>query len=125
MLPSSAEPDPFYIPGYSSLTTIVILIPGGAFTCVTIYLFSWLADKYKNITTFLIPLSCIPIVVGSLVIWLASWQHRGVPLFGYYLLPCFGAPYVLVLASSAVNVAGSTKKAIAAGAIFVGYNVGK
>lgn len=103
----------------------MILIPGGAFTCVTIYLFSWLADKYKNITTFLIPLSCIPIVVGSLVIWLASWQHRGVPLFGYYLLPCFGAPYVLVLASSAVNVAGSTKKAIAAGAIFVGYNVGK
>ncbi|KAL8286127.1 hypothetical protein RQP46_004615 [Phenoliferia psychrophenolica] len=73
--------------GYSSLTTIVIVIPGGVFT-------------------------------------MASWVHRGVPLFGYYLLPCFGAPYVLLLSLSAANVSGSTKKAITAGAIFIGYNVG-
>lgn len=78
--------------GYTPLTSIAIQIPGGAFTCVTIYLFSWLASRYRNLYTVLIPISCIPIVVGSLIIWLASWQHRGVPLFGYYLLPCFGAP---------------------------------
>lgn len=78
--------------GYDSLTTIAIQIPGGAFTCVGIYLFSWLADHYRDITTYLIPISCIPIVVGSLVIWLASWEHRGVPLFGYYLLPVFVSP---------------------------------
>jgi hypothetical protein len=78
--------------GYSPLTTIVILIPGGVFTMVSIYLFAWLAGRYKNSTTYLIPLSCIPVFVGSLIIWQASWVHRGVPLFGYYLLPCFGAP---------------------------------
>lgn len=32
--------------------------------------------------------------------------------------------YVLLLSVASVNVAGSTKKAIATGAIFVGYNVG-
>lgn len=82
--------------GYSSLTTILILIPGGAFTMVrtsgsrvcfetllkcadaceplikvSIYLFGWLAGRLKNSTTYLIPISCIPVVVGSLVIWLA------------------------------------------------------
>ncbi|KAI5477384.1 hypothetical protein MNV49_006451 [Pseudohyphozyma bogoriensis] len=110
--------------GYSSLTTIVILIPGGAFTAVSIYLFAWLSGRYKNTTTYLIPISCVPIIVGSVIIWKASWAHRGVPLFGYYLLPCFGAPYVLLLALSTTNVAGSTKKAISAGAVFIGYNVG-
>lgn len=74
---------------------------------------------------------------------------EGVPLFGYYLLPTFGArkftclslsytfrseltlslrnpdkAYVLLLALASQNVAGSTKKSISTGAIFVGYNVG-
>ncbi|CEQ40197.1 SPOSA6832_01764 [Sporobolomyces salmonicolor] len=111
--------------GYDSLTTIAIQIPGGAFTCVSIYLFTYLAGKWKNSLTWLIPLSCLPVVTGAAIIWGASWKYRGVPLFGYYLLPCFGAPYVLLLALSAQNVAGSTKKALSAGAIFVGYNVGK
>ncbi|SDA01481.1 BZ3500_MvSof-1268-A1-R1_Chr10-1g02709 [Microbotryum saponariae] len=110
--------------GYSPLNTILLLIPGGVFTMVTIYLFTWLAGRWKNSITYLIPISCVPIVVGSFVIWLASWKHRGVPLFGYYLIPCFGAPYVLLLATSTANIAGSTKKAIAAGFIFIGYNVG-
>ncbi|GAA5915708.1 uncharacterized protein JCM6883_000613 [Sporobolomyces salmoneus] len=110
--------------GYDSLTTIAILIPGGAFTCAAIYLFTYIADKWKNSLTYLIPLSCVPVIVGSAIIWGASWTHRGVPLFGYYLLPTFGAPYVLLLALASQNVAGSTKKAISTGAIFVGYNVG-
>ncbi|KAM0755064.1 MFS general substrate transporter [Meredithblackwellia eburnea MCA 4105] len=110
--------------GYDSLTTIVILIPGGVFTMVTIYLFGWLAGRFKNTTTYFIPISCIPVLVGCIIIWKASWHHRGVPLFGYYLLPTFGAPYVLLLALSSANVAGSTKKALSAGFVFIGYNVG-
>ncbi|SCV73869.1 BQ2448_6299 [Microbotryum intermedium] len=102
--------------GYSPMNTILLLIPGGVFTMVSIYLFTWIAGRWKNSTTYLIPISCIPIVVGSLIIWLASWKHRGVPVFGY--------GYVLLLATSMANITGSTKKAIAAGFIFLGYNVG-
>ncbi|KAG9113184.1 hypothetical protein FRC07_007806 [Ceratobasidium sp. 392] len=36
----------------------------------------------------------------------------------------FGAPYVLLLSLSTANVAGHTKKAFSAAAIFIGYNVG-
>ncbi|KAM0790032.1 hypothetical protein ACM66B_005361 [Microbotryomycetes sp. NB124-2] len=107
--------------GYPRLTTIALQIPSGAFTCVTIYLFSWLSDRYKNVTTYLIPLSTLPVIAGCLIIWLASWERRGVPLFGFYLLATFGAPYVLLLAMSARNVAGGTKKSIASGAIFLAY----
>lgn len=45
--------------------------------------------------TYLIPISCIPPIVGACIIWKGSWAHRGLPLFGYYLLPTFGTPYVL------------------------------
>ncbi|KZT50798.1 hypothetical protein CALCODRAFT_504295 [Calocera cornea HHB12733] len=63
-------------------------------------------------------------MVGAIVIWKASWTPPGLPLFGYYLLPIFGAPYVLLLALASNNIAGGTKKAVATGAVFVGYNVG-
>ena len=39
---------------------------------VSIYLFGWLAGRFNNSTTIFIPLSCIPILVGSLIIWQAS-----------------------------------------------------
>ncbi|GJN92671.1 hypothetical protein Rhopal_005706-T1 [Rhodotorula paludigena] len=111
--------------GYDSLTTIAISIPGGVFTAVFIYFFTYLSHKWKNGLTYLIPISCLPVMVGAAIIWGADWSRRGVPLFGNYLLATFGSPYVLLLALSTANVAGATKKSIAAGAIFVGYCTGK
>lgn len=51
-------------------------------------------------------------------------MNRGLPLFGYYLLPTFGTPYVLILSLNSANIAGGTKRAISTGAIFIGYNAG-
>lgn len=110
--------------GYSSLQSTALLIPGGAVTCVTIYIFAYFADRYRDIRTYLLPISCIPVVVGALVIWLAPWTPRAGPLIGYYLVASFGAPYVLLLTLAASNTAGATKKAITSGATFVGYNAG-
>ncbi|TNY20536.1 MFS general substrate transporter [Rhodotorula diobovata] len=107
--------------GYSSLTTIAISM---CFTAVFIYFFTWLSSKWKNGLTILLPISCLPVIVGATIIYCASWERRGVPLFGSFLLATFGSPYVLLLALSTSNVSGSTKKSISAGAIFVGYCVG-
>ena len=63
-------------------------------------------------------------MVGAIILWRGSWHERGLALFGYYLLPIFGAPYVLLLSLASSNIAGGTKKACATGAIFIGYNVG-
>ncbi|KAK8844791.1 hypothetical protein IAR55_006641 [Kwoniella newhampshirensis] len=110
--------------GYSSLASTALLIPGGFVTVVTIAFFSYFADKYRNIRTYLLPVSCIPVVVGALVIWLAPWHPTAGPLIGYYLVASFGAPYVLLLTLASVNTAGATKKAVTSGFIFVGYNIG-
>ncbi|BGP49813.1 hypothetical protein JCM10450v2_005718 [Rhodotorula kratochvilovae] len=110
--------------GYTSLQTIAISIPAGIFTAVFIYFFTWVSSKWKNGLTLLLPISCIPVFIGAAIIWGAPWTHRGVPLFGNYLLATFGSPYVLLLALSTANVSGSTKKSISAGAIFTAYCVG-
>ena len=124
--------------GYDPLTTTALLIPGGAVTCVTIYLFTYIADKYKDSRTLVLPVSCIPVIIGAIVIWKAPWHPRVGPLIGYYLVAvnydpsvivianhqAFGAPYVLLLTIASSNTAGATKKAVTSGAIFIGYNVG-
>ncbi|CAE7140147.1 unnamed protein product [Rhizoctonia solani] len=110
--------------GYSSLKTILMLTPGGAATAVSIYVTGWIAARWKNSRTLLIPITCMPVMVGAIIIWKYDWSHRGPLLVGYYLLAIFGAPYVLLLSLSTANVAGHTKKTFSAAAIFVGYNVG-
>ncbi|POY76536.1 hypothetical protein BMF94_0377 [Rhodotorula taiwanensis] len=122
--------------GYTSLQTLALSIPAGVFTAVFIYIFTFLASRWRNSLTYLLPISCIPVIIGAALIQGASWSHRGVPLFGNYLLATFGShltslhisggptAYVLLLAISTANVAGSTKKAISSGSIFVGYCVG-
>ena len=99
--------------------------PGGATTCVSIYIATYLAGRYRNTRCLLLAVSCLPVLAGAIIVWKGSWTSgRGVPLFGYYLIPVFGAPYVMLLALSTANITGGTKKACATGAIFVGYNVG-
>ncbi|EJT96617.1 MFS general substrate transporter [Dacryopinax primogenitus] len=110
--------------GYSSLRSIVLQTPGGATTCVAIYISGFLASRYRNIRCLLLALTCLPVMAGGIIIWRASWHPPGVALFGYYLLPIFGAPYVLLLALASNNIAGGSKKACATAAVFVGYNVG-
>ncbi|KAB5594128.1 transport protein [Ceratobasidium theobromae] len=110
--------------GYSSLKTILMLTPGGAATAVSIYVTGLIASRWKNSRTLLIPITCMPVMVGAIAIWKYDWSHRGPLLLGYYLLAVFGAPYVLLLSLSTANVAGHTKKTFSAAAIFIGYNVG-
>ncbi|ODN73329.1 hypothetical protein, variant [Cryptococcus amylolentus CBS 6039] len=110
--------------GYTSLQTNALMVPGGFFTIATIAIFSYYADKYKNIRTLLLPLSCVPVVIGAIVVWTAPMDVIAGPLIGYYLVATFGAPYVLLLTLASSNTAGATKKGVTSGFIFIGYNVG-
>ena len=114
--------------GYTSLQATLLLTPGGATTCIAIYLFALLATlprvaRIPYARSGLLVLSCLPPIIGACMCWKGDWGNKAVPLAGYYLLPTFGAPFVLMLGWSTANVKGGTKQAIASGAIFVGYNL--
>lgn len=114
--------------GFTSLRATLLLTPGGATTALSIYFFTLLASVKKLgvhripfSRTVLLVVSCFPVIIGAAMCWKGDWTNKAVPLAGYYLLPIFGAPFVLLIGSSTANIAGSTKQAISSGAIFVGY----
>ncbi|CAO1616673.1 unnamed protein product [Parajaminaea phylloscopi] len=113
--------------GHSSTRAILLQTPGGATTVVSIFVVCLLSLRFKNARLPLLVLSCLPVVLGAALIWSSNFHTShgaATALAGYYLLPIFGAPYVMLLSSLAANVAGSTKASFASGAVFVGYNVG-
>ncbi|SNX87101.1 related to DAL5 - Allantoate and ureidosuccinate permease [Melanopsichium pennsylvanicum] len=110
--------------GYTSLRSIILQTPGGATTAISIYLSTIIVLKVKNSRSALLILTCLPVIVGAAMIWKGDWTNRAVPLAGYYLLPIFGAPFVLMLSLSTANVAGATKQSITSAFVFAGYNVG-
>jgi hypothetical protein len=72
--------------GFDNLTTIALLIPGGGATCIAIWIFCYFADRYKDSRTYLLALSCVPVWIGALVIWVAPLSPRVGPLMGFYLV---------------------------------------
>lgn len=118
--------------GFTSTRATLLLTPGGATTAVSIYIVTLLATSKRLgfaatvpfARTLLLIVSCLPPIVGALMCWKGDWSNKAVPLAGYYLIPIFGAPFVLLLGMCTANIAGSTKQAIASASIFVGYNCG-
>ncbi|KAJ1021355.1 hypothetical protein NDA18_005593 [Ustilago nuda] len=110
--------------GYTSLRSIILQTPGGATTCVSIYISTLIVLKTRNTRSVLLILTCLPVIVGAAIVCKGDWTNRAIPLAGYYLLPIFGAPFVLMLSLSTANVAGATKQSITSAIVFAGYNVG-
>ena len=66
---------------------------------------------------------CLPVIVGSGMIWKSNWQHKAVPLWGFFILTVFTATYLMILSPVAANTAGHTKKAVTAGLVWASYSV--
>ncbi|UZJ57001.1 hypothetical protein CBS101457_006321 [Exobasidium rhododendri] len=117
--------------GYTSLRATILLTPGGATTAISIYFFTLLASvrqlgicRLPFHRTVLLVTSCFPVIIGAAMCWKGDWSNKAIPLAGYYLIPTFGTPFVLLLGMNTANIAGSTKQACASAAIFIGYNCG-
>lgn len=115
--------------GFTSLRATILLTPGGATTAIGIYAVTFLATRkwvYRTpfARTALLIISCWPVIIGCAMCWRGNWDIKAIPLAGYYLIPIFGAPFVMMLGTCTANIAGSTKQAIASAAIFLGYNCG-
>lgn len=98
-------------------------LPTGALQIITITGSAWLSTKYgrKGLT-----ISCISILplVGIIMMLTVPRKHKGVLLFGYYLVQCLGAITPMVYAWSAQNTAGDTKKKTTSAMVFIGMCTG-
>ncbi|KAI9309890.1 major facilitator superfamily transporter [Zopfochytrium polystomum] len=84
--------------------TVLLGIPQGAFSVFWILSGTFLASRFKNVNTLVMPLYLVPTVVGVL-----DTQAVGV-LFGYYLCGSFVTSLVLCMQMPAMNLGGYTKR---------------
>ncbi|KIW87188.1 uncharacterized protein Z519_12299 [Cladophialophora bantiana CBS 173.52] len=110
--------------GFSSLNSLLLLMPFG-FIIGSIELGApYLAYKIPNIRTYLIVLCQCLTVMSSLLLWILPRSQLGGLLVGVYFLGSFAGSYVLSMTLSIANTAGYTKRSFVSAAMFIGYCLG-
>ncbi|KAI9332463.1 major facilitator superfamily domain-containing protein, partial [Zopfochytrium polystomum] len=105
--------------------TVLLGIPQGAFSVFWILSGTFLASRFKNVNTLVMPLYLVPTVVGVLMMWLMDRKTQAVGvLFGYYLCGSFVTSLVLCMQMPAMNLGGYTKRMTGTAAVFLAICVG-
>ncbi|KAK3947107.1 putative MFS transporter [Pseudoneurospora amorphoporcata] len=95
--------------GYSSFETILFNIPFGVIQVVAVVGTGWLATRFQRKGLVIAGVSVLP-MIGTILMLTVSREHKGVLLFGYYLVSCMAAITPLIYAWQAQNTGGDTKK---------------
>ncbi|KAF2187519.1 MFS allantoate transporter-like protein, partial [Zopfia rhizophila CBS 207.26] len=109
--------------GYSSFETILFNIPFGVIQIVAIIGSSWLATRWKRKGLVIALVSILP-SIGTIMMLTVPRRHKGVLLFGYYLVSCLAAITPIIYTWHAQNTAGDTKKKCTSAMVFIGMCTG-
>jgi hypothetical protein len=110
--------------GYTTLHSLLLFMPAGAYAGTMQLLLPYLAFKFTNIRTWLIVAGQAGTVLASLLLWLLPLHQRGALLFACYILPSTGAAYAVVMGLQLANIAGYTKRTVASAGLYIGYCLG-
>ena len=109
--------------GYTNFEAILFNIPFGAIQIVSILGSSWGATRFKRKGLAIALVSILP-AVGTVMMLTVPRKHKGVLLFGYYLVSCLAAITPLYYTWHVQNTAGDTKKKCTSAMVFVGMCTG-
>jgi Na+/melibiose symporter-like transporter len=111
--------------GFSTLNSLLLFIPAGAYAGTMMLLMPFLAQKYPGWRTYLATICQCIAVLASFLLWFLPRHPVGGMLFACYILPSVGASYAIIMGLQVANTAGYTKRSITSAGIFVGYCLGK
>ncbi len=98
-------------------------IPFGAIQIVAILGSSWGATRFKRKGLAITLVSILP-TVGTVMMLTVPRKHKGVLLFGYYLVSCLAAITPIIYTWHVQNTAGDTKKKCTSAMVFIGMCTG-
>ncbi|CAG9996109.1 unnamed protein product [Clonostachys byssicola] len=110
--------------GFSTLNSLLLMMPCGLYAGTLQLLMPYLAYKYKNIRTYLIFVAQLGTVLASLLLWLLPQSSTGALLFAVYILPSVGGGYAVLMGLQIANTAGYTKRSVASSGLYIGYCLG-
>lgn len=97
----------------------------GAFQVFYILSGTFLASRFRNCRTIVMPIYLIPTIIGTCLMWKLSHKTNKVGvLFGYYIVGAYVCSLVLSLQMPATNLGGYTKRSSGVALVFLAYCVG-
>ncbi|KAL4945770.1 hypothetical protein BDV06DRAFT_229953 [Aspergillus oleicola] len=112
--------------GFSTLHSLLLVIPSGVYAGSMMLLLPYLSYKYtdKGIRSWLV-IACQVVTMGaSLLLLCLPLSETGGLLFACYIMPTMGAGYAVLMGLQLANVAGYTKRSLSSSGLYVGYCLG-
>ncbi|KAF5260504.1 hypothetical protein FOXYS1_8837 [Fusarium oxysporum] len=110
--------------GFSTLNSLLLMMPCGAYAGTLQLLFPYLAYKYRNNRSYLVFIAQMGTVLAALLLWLLPLSATGALLFAVYILPSVGGGYAVLMGLQIANTAGYTKRSVASSGLYIGYCLG-
>ncbi|KAE9973696.1 hypothetical protein EG328_004254 [Venturia inaequalis] len=110
--------------GFTSLNSILLIMPAGAYSGTLQLILTFLAGKYTNIRSYLVFGSFMGTIFSAVLLWKLPLKDLGGLLFAIIILPSFGAGYAVMMGLQVANIAGYTKKSLASSGLYIGYCLG-
>ncbi|KAM0275740.1 hypothetical protein ACHAQH_007458 [Verticillium albo-atrum] len=110
--------------GFSTLHSLLLVIPAGAYAGTLMLVFPYLAMKFPGIRTWLILAAQLGTTLAALLLWILPLSSKGGLLFAAYILPSVGGGYAVLMSLQIANTAGYTKRSIASSGLYIGYCLG-
>jgi len=111
--------------GFTTLQSLLLVIPAGLYGGSVQLLLPFLAYKYAGVRSYLILLAQLGTTLAALLLWLVPLSARGALLFACYILPSVGGGYAVLMGLSIANTAGYTKRSVQSSGLYVGYCLGE
>jgi hypothetical protein len=128
--------------GFSTLNSLLLMMPLGAVTGTIEWLAPFICSKRPGIRTYVMFICQCGTTMSSLLLWLLPRDQIGGLLFGIYFLASLGGGYSILMGLSTANSAGRffgisarqslltpvgtgyTKKSLTASWVFLGFCLG-
>ena len=93
--------------GFSTLNSLLLVIPAGAYAGTVQLLMPYLAYRYKGLRSYIVFTAQLGTVVAALLLWLLPRSEKGALLFACYILPSVGGGYAVLMGKIVVFPLGS------------------
>ncbi|RDW84454.1 hypothetical protein BP6252_02044 [Coleophoma cylindrospora] len=111
--------------GFTSLQTSLMNMPLSFLQAIFTLLGGWAQTKLPNARLIVASVAMIPPIIGTVLINQLDLSNKWGRLVGLWLLAGYPTGFMVLLSLLATNVAGTTKKSVASGMVFVMYCVGQ
>ncbi|KAL6708927.1 hypothetical protein ACN47E_002334 [Coniothyrium glycines] len=110
--------------GFTTLNSLLLVMPAGAYAGTLQLIVPWLCYKYTGLRSWSIFVCQMGTTLAALLLWLLPRHQTGALLFACYILPSVGGGYAVLMGLALANTAGYTKRTVASSGIYIGYCLG-